>query len=283
MAPIIAVAGATGDLGGRIAKALESRGAVVRKLTRADLRDARVATEACRNASCVVSALNGLHDTVIGVQTILLLSAAAAGVPRFISSDYSLDFTHTVPGGNRNLDWRRDFMSIADREPGIKVTSILNGAFMDMLGREMPLIQPKIKRVIYWGSADQKLDFTTKDNVASFVAAAALDSSTPRILRCAGEVLSARELADVVSSVSGNRYGLLWAGPVASLNVLIRIAKTVAPQENEIFPPWQGMQYTRDMFSGLGKLRPLDNGRYADLKWTSVYEMMKVRGDKAIL
>ena len=276
MGKLIAVAGATGDLGSRIVNALEARGATVKKLNRNDLKNEASATEACRKASCVVSALNGLSEMVITVQALLLRSAKAAGVPRFISSDYSLDFTQTEPGTNRNLDWRREFMNLADHS-SMKMTSILNGAFMDMLGAEMPIIQPKIKRVIYWGSANQKLDFTTKDNVADFTAAAALDSSTPRILRIAGESLTARELAATVSKVRGEKYGLLWAGPVASLNVLIRIAKLVAPQENEVFPPWQGMQYTRDMFSGLGKLQPLDNDRYNDVKWTSVREMLADR------
>ena len=68
----------------------------------------------------------------------------------------------------------------------IRVTSILNGAFMDMLGAEMPLIQRRLRRVLYWGSADQPLDFTTKDDVAAYTAAAALDDTTPRILRIAG-------------------------------------------------------------------------------------------------
>jgi hypothetical protein len=36
------------------------------------------------------------------------------------------------------------------------------------------------------------------------------------------------------------------------------------------FPPWHGMQYMRDQFSGLVKLTTLDNGRYPDVAWTSV-------------
>ena len=37
------------------------------------------------------------------------------------------------------------------------------------------------------------------------------------------------------------------------------------------------MQYTRDMFSGRGKLHPLDNDRYPDLRWTSVRELLASR------
>lgn len=77
-------------------------------------------------------------------------------------------------------------MALVDQAP-IKATSIFNGAFMDKLGREMPIIQPRIRRVLYWHDADQLLDFTTKDDVAAYVAAAALDETTPRILRIAGD------------------------------------------------------------------------------------------------
>ena len=99
-------------------------------------------------AACVVSALNGLHDVMIDRQSVLLDAAVKAGVPRFISSDLAADFTKTEPGRNRNYDLRREFMTRLD-EASIRVTSILNGAFLDMLGAEMPIIQPRIYRVLY--------------------------------------------------------------------------------------------------------------------------------------
>lgn len=104
----------------------------------------------------------------------LLNSAVKAGVPRFISSDYSADLTKVRPGDHRNFDLRREFMARADSAP-IRVTSVLNDAFMDMLGAERPIIQPRIHRVLHSGSADQLLDFTIKDDVAAYVAAAAFD------------------------------------------------------------------------------------------------------------
>ncbi len=289
--PIIVLAGATGDLGNRIAKALVGRGTAVRALIRADAAPAdrdRLAglgvtvapadtadidsvAAACSGAAYVVSALNGLHPVIVGRQGVLLDAAVRAGVPRFISSDYSLDFTKTEPGGNRNLDLRREFMARADRAP-IQVTSILNGAFMDMLGAEVPIIQPAIRRVLYWRSADQLLDFTMKDDVAAYTAAAALDEAAPRILRIAGDSVSARGMAQVMTEITGKRFSTLWAGSIGSLGAMIRIAKTVAPQPDATFPAWQGLQYVRDMFGGRGKLDPLDNGRYPGLRWTSVRE-----------
>ena len=107
-----------------------------------------------------------------------------------------------------------------------------------------------------------------------YVAAAALDETTPRILRIAGDSVSARAIANAMSAVTGERYRMTWAGSIGSLGVMIRIAKLIAPQPQAPFPPWQGMQYMRDMFSGRGKLEPLDNDRYPDLHWTSVQEQL---------
>lgn len=75
-----------------------------------------------------------------------------------------------------------------------------------------------------------------------------------------------------MSEATGKRYQTLCAGGIGSLGVLIRIAKVVAPQPRATFPAWQGMQYLRDMFSGRGKLDPLDNQRYPGIHWTSVQE-----------
>ena len=148
----ILLTGATGDLSLRIARTLRLRGAGVRAVVRrgtatdrtapllaagvdvveVDLDDLAQATAACVGMDCVVSALNGLRATIIGSQSVLLDAAVAAGVPRFIPSDFCLDFTRTPSGSNRNMDLRREFKERLDGAP-IRATSILNGAFMDML------------------------------------------------------------------------------------------------------------------------------------------------------
>lgn len=291
----IVVAGATGDLGGRIAHALLARGASVRALVRhdagdvardrltaqgldvaaADARDVTSVAAACAGAACVISALNGLGDVILDRQSVLIDAAVRAGVPRFIPSDFSADYTRTPAGRNRNFDLRREFMGRADRAP-IGVTSILNGAFMELLDGDMPLIQSRIRRVLFWGDSDQRLDFTAKDDVAAYTAAAAMDPTTPRILRIAGDSLSAREMASVLTETTGSAYRPLRAGTLASMSALIGVTKRLAPGDDAVFPAWQGMQYSRDMFDGRVRLDPLDNNRYPDLSWTSVRDRFAV-------
>ncbi|CAN5841039.1 hypothetical protein BH24BAC1_BH24BAC1_08900 [soil metagenome] len=55
---------------------------------------------------------------------------------------------------------------------------------------------------------------------------------------------------------------------------MTKLTRTFFPQKEEVFPPWQGMQYLRNMFSGAPKLQPLDNDRYPEMKWTSVQDVL---------
>src|SRR6185503_15607321 len=124
-------------------------------------------TEACAGASCVVSALSGLRSVLVETQTSLLRAAVDAGVPRFIPSDFAIDFMKQPDGLNRNLDIRREFHARLAAAP-IHSTSILNGMFTDLLTGPAPIILFKLKRVVYWHDADQLMDFTTIDDTAAY-------------------------------------------------------------------------------------------------------------------
>jgi nucleoside-diphosphate-sugar epimerase len=290
------LAGATGDLGFRIAQSLLRRGARVRALIRpgnikpevtslqdlgaeiveVDFNSVTALTKACAGAACVVSALSGLREVIVDTQKRLLDAAVAAEVPRFIPSDYCIDYTRLPAGSNRNLDLRREFNQRLDQAP-IQATSILNGMFTDLLTGQAPVVLFGLKRVLYYGSADQPLDFTTIANTAEFTAAAALDPTTPRYLRVAGEVATVRGLQQAATETTGAPFKLLRVGGLWVLGTLINVTKTLMPASDDVFPPWQGMQYLHNMFTGLPKLAPLDNARYPDIRWTSVREVLAAR------
>jgi nucleoside-diphosphate-sugar epimerase len=177
---------------------------------------------------------------------------------------------------NRNLDLRREFHRRLDKAP-IAATSILNGMFADMLTGQAPFILFKVKRVVYWENADQRMDFTTMDDAAEFIAAAALDAVTPRFLRIAGNQVSARGLMRIASDVTGEDFRLLRAGGLERLETLIRFTRAVLFWSRALYPPWQGMQYMHNMFSGRVKLAPLDNDRYPGMRWTTVRDVLARR------
>ena len=290
---MIALAGATGRLGLKIAAALVENGASVRAIVRpgadaealevlkklgtaiveADYSDREKLTDACIDAECVVSALAGLRDVIVDAQTLLLDASIKAGVPRFIPSDYCIDYTKLEPGSNRNLDLRREFNQRLDKAP-IAATSVLNGMFTDLLTGQAPVVMFDRKRVLYWGNADQLMDFTTLEDTATYTALAALDPVTPRYLRVAGDQISMRGLAIVATKVTGEKFKLLRPGSLGAFNVIIGAMRWLMPARDNLYPPWQGMQYLLDMLSGKSKLIPLDNSRYASVEWTSVEEVL---------
>lgn len=289
------LAGATGNLGAKIVDALLEHSAEVRALARVksdnkkikilrdkgvkvfqvDMLNADEISEACVGVDCVVAALAGLRNVVINTQKALLDGAVKASVPRFIPSDYSLDFTRLVPGTNRNLDLRREFHSYVDEAP-INATTIFNGAFMDLLTTDMPLILYRFKRILYWGDAFVKMDLTTMDDVAEFTAQAALDEKAPRYLRVAGDRVSPRDVTDIMNDIECKRFRLFRAGSIKLLNIIIKIAKFFSSAKNNLYPAWQGMQYMRDMMEDRATLIKLDNDRYPHIKWTSVKELLKL-------
>jgi uncharacterized protein YbjT (DUF2867 family) len=293
MKKTILVAGATGDLGGRITHALVAKGAQVRAVVRAssdpekiqkleklgvevvkvDTSNLAEMTAACKDVSCVVSALAGLRDVIIDAQKVLLDAAVAAGVPRFIPSDYSLDFTKFHDGENRNLDLRREFHTYLDKSP-IAATTIFNGAFMDMLTDQMPLILFKQKRILYWGDVIHDMQLTTKDNIAQYTANVALEASTPRYLRIAGDLISPKDIKKVMEELTGEPHRFFRPGGPDLLSIIIKIARFIAPAKNELYPAWQGMQYMRNMIDDRSNMVAIDNNRYGNMQWTTVKDML---------
>jgi len=294
----VVVAGATGNLGGRVVRSLIERGATVRGLVRSsskpetirdladrgvetitvDLADRSALVQALAGASVVVSVLQGLGDVIVGTQTRLVQAAIEAGVPRFIPSDYAADFTKLNDAENRNFGYRREFHRYVD-SAAISTTSVLNGMFMDILQYGMPLLDFKARSVSYWGDADQLLDFTTMDDVGAYTAEAALDDAAPAVLRIAGDQQSPRQLAALATEVLGETFTLQYMGSTEEMAAAIQSVRLTNPgSETEEFPRFQQMQYLHNMFTGRAKLNPLDNDRYPGMKWTTVRQLLAHRG-----
>lgn len=288
----ILVAGGTGDLGFRIIKALRRRSAnvvaVVRqssdaekvagledmgvKVIKADMTNVADLTKACQGISCVVSAVAGLRNAIVDGQAVLLDAAIAAGVPRFIPSDYSSDFTQLPEGENRNFDLRKEFHKKLDAA-SISATSIMNGAFTDILAYNTPFYNVKDKTIAYWGEdPNYKVDFTTKDDTAAFTAAAAMDDATPKILRIASFQISPAELAAMATDLKKTEFKLMPMGSLEDLSAYNKRERVANPEgEYELYPKWQGSQYMHSMFSAQNN--PLDNSRYPDVSWTKAEDI----------
>lgn len=290
----IILAGATGNLGLRVLKHLHSLGSKVRCIVRqnsaadaiknllpfasevmvADYEDIGSLAKACKGGEVVVSTVSGLRPVIVDFQSRLLQAAVDEGVSRFIPSDFAIDYRTVPRGENRNLNLREDFRQIIDSEKRIRATSILNGAFMDMLTGVAPFILYRFKRTLCWGDRDQLMDWTTIDDTARFTAYAAIDNTTPRFLTISGDELSAAKLASIMTDLSGKKYKIIRPAGLGIFKFMITMTKLTTPDQGKTYPPWQGMQYMYSMYKGDCKFKSLDNSRYP-MKFTTAKEMLK--------
>lgn len=290
----IILAGASGDLGSRILDRLVAIGADVRCLVRSStsadaiesLRRRGAAqvvaiedrvdsmADAMQGGSVVVSAVSGLRPVIVDYQSRLLQAATVAGVERFIPSDYAIDYRSIPSGANRNLNLREEFRVIADQQSRVRVTSILNGAFSDLLTGVAPFVLFRINRVLCWGDPTQLMDWTTIDDTAAYTAHAAMDPSSPRYLRIAGDQLSAEGLCQVMSNITGRQHRVLRPAGLKVLEKLIALTRFFVPGGDAVYPPWQGMQYMHNMYSGYAKFETVDNPRYP-VRFTRVEELLR--------
>lgn len=293
MTTSVLVAGATGDIGGRIVRELLHHDTRVRVLTRpghaaaqrlfgsesriaiaeADYTEPAALTAALSGVDTVVSAVSGTRPVIIDAQRALLRASVDAGVRRFIPSDYSSDYRQIDRGSNRNFELRREFAGHVDAAP-VKATSVLNGAFTDMLTGQAPMILFERHLVLFWSSPDQVLDFTSKDDTARITALVALDEKAPRVVEVAGDRVTAREIARTMSDLTGSRFRLLWGGTTGTLSTMSKVGRRLSKDQDDTFPAWQGMQYFVSMFSGQAQLRHIDNNRYGPQEWTTVRDVL---------
>jgi NAD(P)-dependent dehydrogenase (short-subunit alcohol dehydrogenase family) len=291
MNKLILVAGATGNLGRKICRELIKKNISVRAIIRKDSNPKKIEelekmgvetikvdfankhelANACTGVWCVVSALAGLREVIVEAQTDLLNAAVSAGVPRFIPSDFSTDFTTIPTGENRNFDLRKEFHAILDQSP-VKATSIYNGAFADILRYNIPLFNVPQKTIAYYeGKADWKIDFTTMDDTAAYTAMAAIDEATPRHLSIASFQVSPEDLVILSEQHKGSKFQLNNMGSMESFSAYNEAQRAAHPEgENELYAKWQQSQYLYSMF--LVHHEALDNDRYQGLSWSPVEE-----------
>lgn len=292
---LVLVVGSTGNLGTLISAAVLARGFGLRVLVRAASRgkvaaleaagaevvvgelDDPVAIEAAMaGVGTVVSALQGGPDLLVTAQLRLLRAAIAAGARRFIPSDFSLNFFASPKGANPNSDLRRAFADQAGPLAAgrIEVVHVLCGAFLDMrvLFGFLGAVDLRAGAVRVWGGGEQAFDVTSYADTARYVAAVATDPQPlPQVVNVAGESLTAVQLAERLTVATGRDFSVARLGSLADLDAEIGRRQHAEPTN---LLAWLPLAYWRAMLNGTGKLDPIMNARYPDIRPASVVEYL---------
>jgi uncharacterized protein YbjT (DUF2867 family) len=239
---------------------LKSRGATV---VEGDLFDRASLDAATRGIDVVVSAVQGDDHVIIDGQVALAEAAHRNGVRRILPSDFAIDLFEVPPDEHVWLGPRRR----ADERIatiGIGHLHVLNGAFMEVfLAQFFGVFDLEKGTASYWGEGDQKMDVTTTDDTALYVAEAVLDRDLPDgKFEIAGDQVTIREAIEAVNEARGRPLTVNRLGSTDDLKSWIARTKATAKSPVEYGPA----QYQIAMETGRAKLRNVVNDRYPQIK-----------------
>ena len=200
--PHIAIFGATGKLGGLITNALLNVSDTVTvhayarntsklpdtitsntgvKLFQGDATDVAAIRDAIRGCQAVICAyLAPDLDFMVTAQKTLIDVCEDEGVPRYIASDWSLDWRPLELGDLPPKDpMIQIYRYLREEKKRVKGVHILNGGFTEML----PMFLQGGKMRVF-GTGDEKLDFSSYATVAEYTARVALDESRVGVVKC---------------------------------------------------------------------------------------------------
>lgn len=228
MAVKVALAGATGNLGPNVLQALLDAGFEVtilsrqgsnstdslpkhdnQKIVKVDYSDAQNLTSALQGIDVVVS---NLASNAIESQKPLIDASVAAGVKRYLPSEFGSDLDHPVnkslPVFKGKVVTREYVESKAAENPNFTYTYLENNAFLDW-GLQVGFIaKPKEHKITLWDGGEHPVSLTRLSTVGKAVAGVInnLDATKNRSVYVHDTVLSFKQLTELYKSIDGQEW-----------------------------------------------------------------------------
>ncbi|KAJ9640976.1 hypothetical protein H2199_005644 [Coniosporium tulheliwenetii] len=179
-------------------------------ITQGSASDVSAARTFARGCDIVICGYLGDNRLMREGQKVLIDACEAEGVPRYIASDYSLDFTKLEKGQLFPKDPMIEVKEYLDGKR-VKGVHVLIGVFMDTFFT--PYMQ-------IWDEKRRK-----------FVAAVAVDAEATGVKKFLGDRKTIRQIADAVNSMCGFRPQLERLGSLDDLYKLMHELREKYPQD----------------------------------------------------
>lgn len=138
-----------------------------------------------KGADVVICCYLGDDRVMIEGQKILIDASIEAGVPRYIASDYTLDYRNIKLGDLPAKDPMKHVQAYLEKKSSkIKAVHILNGGFTEIYFGDGGVWDPENFKLKCWGNGDDKLEMTTYSNAAEYTAFCALDETATGYMHC---------------------------------------------------------------------------------------------------
>lgn len=138
--------------------------------------------EFAQGCDVIVCCYLGDDKLMVDGQKILIDVCDECEVPRYIASDWALDYTKLKLGELFPKDPMIHVRAYAETKK-VEGVHILIGGFMEpIFSPFFNIYDPQSQTLHFWGSGDEVMEGTTYDNAAEFTAAVAVDQKANGIL-----------------------------------------------------------------------------------------------------
>ncbi|PWY95939.1 nmrA-like family protein [Aspergillus sclerotioniger CBS 115572] len=166
----------------------------------------------------VVCCYLGDNTFMTDAQKLLVDACEAESVPRYVASDYCLDFTKLEYGQHPAKDPMKAVKAHLETKQTVRGVHVLIGAFMETFwSGYFGIWHPDDFKLSYYGNGDEVWESTTYDTAAEYVAAVTMDPSAVGLQHFLGDRKSIRQIADEFAAVYGKKPRLERLGSLQDL------------------------------------------------------------------
>jgi hypothetical protein len=137
-----------------------------------------------RGADVVICCYFADNETMLNGQKLLIDLCEDESVPRYIASDYTLDFRGLEFGDVPMKDPMKHIQAYLETKKVVKGVHVLVGMFMETFWTAFGVLDAERKTFRYWGDGSVKFEMTSTKGVAEYVAAVALDPKAVGFFKC---------------------------------------------------------------------------------------------------
>jgi NAD(P)H-binding len=149
----------------------------------AGANDTETIRQAVHKADVVICCYLGDNAVMVDGQKTLIDACIAEGVPRYIAGDWSMDFRKLSYGDHPTKDPMKHVQEyLEEKSAEITAVHILNACFLERPW--VGLWDAENESFRYWGTGEERWEFTSYDNAAEFTAEVALDKEANGWLSC---------------------------------------------------------------------------------------------------
>ncbi|KAI9929716.1 hypothetical protein ASPWEDRAFT_41070 [Aspergillus wentii DTO 134E9] len=212
----------------------------------------------------VVCCYLGDDRLMVDGQKMLIDACEEINVPRYIASDWALDYTKLQLG---QLFPKDPMIHVKSYLEGKKVQGvhILIGGFMEpVVSPFFNIIDTKSNTFRYWGEGNELMEGTTYDDAAAFTAAVAKDATAVGVIRFLGGRSTIHEIATSFAKVYGIKPTMERLG---SLDDLYKHMHQLREQSPENIYAYMSLFFYYYWINGQTFVGPeVENARYPEIK-----------------